>query len=129
MARARVGTWRVVCDVCGFRFLNTEVRKRWDGLIVCDRDFETKHPQLMLRVPKENITPPFIRPEPADVFIEVCTEQGRTSVAGYAVAGCWVAGYVSRATFGGLTPYPGACTMEGRSPFADFAVADCVTTG
>jgi hypothetical protein len=108
MKKGRVGNWSIICDVCGFRFLNTEVKKRWDGLIVCEKDFETKHPQLTIRTPKENVVPPFVRPPPGDVFIEVCTEEGRTSIAGMAVAGCWIAGYISKATFGDFSPilYP-----------------------
>jgi hypothetical protein len=99
MSKYRVGTWSVICDVCGFRFQNTEVKKRWDGLIVCNKDFETKHPQLTIRVPKEDTSVPFVR-EPNDVFIEVCTIEGKTSIPGFAVAGCWTAGYLPRATFG-----------------------------
>lgn len=33
--------WRE-CDVCGFDYLRSELRKRWDGAIVCKKDFETK---------------------------------------------------------------------------------------
>jgi len=99
MSRARVGTWSVVCDVCGFQFLNTEVMRRWDGLIVCEKDYEQKHPSLTTRIRSETSTPTFVRPPQEDVFIEVCTEQGRQSIPGFAIAGCWVTGYVSRATF------------------------------
>lgn len=98
MSKYRVGNWSVVCDVCGFTFLNTEVKKRWDGLIVCDKDFETKHPSLTPVRIKENPTPPFVRPPPEDVFIEFCTERTKQAIAGIGVAGCMVAGYVSRAT-------------------------------
>lgn len=104
MSKYRVGNWKVVCDVCGFTFLNTEVRKRWDGLIVCEQDFERKHPSLTPVRLRESPAPPFVRPEPEDSFIAVCTEEGRTSITGFAVAGCWVAGYVSKAVFGSYRP-------------------------
>ncbi len=64
------GQWRVICDVCGFEFYSGEVRKRWDGLIVCDKDYEVKHPQLYLRVNSRSSVPAFVRPEQPDVFIE-----------------------------------------------------------
>ena len=32
------------CDVCGFRYQNTELRKRWDNLWVCSQDWEPEHP-------------------------------------------------------------------------------------
>ena len=99
MSTARVGTWNVVCDVCGFQFLNTEVMKRWDGMIVCKDDFETKHPSLTTRIRSETSVPTFVRPPGPDIFIEICTIQGRHAIPSYAVAGCMTAGYVSAATF------------------------------
>jgi len=99
MDKAKVGRWSVICDVCGFRFQNTEVKKRWDGLIVCEKDWEVKHPQLSIRIPKEDITPAFVRSPPDDVFLDVCTEYTRQGLAGAGVAGCMTAGYVSKASF------------------------------
>ena len=37
------GTYKRECDVCGFDFLRSELRKRWDGAIVCKEDYEDKH--------------------------------------------------------------------------------------
>ena len=39
-----VGGWNSICDVCGFKYKNIDLRKRWDGLMVCKDDFETRHP-------------------------------------------------------------------------------------
>ncbi len=36
--------WRI-CDCCGFKVRASQTRKRWDGLIVCREDWETRHPQ------------------------------------------------------------------------------------
>lgn len=33
------------CDVCGFQYKMRDLRKRWDGLIVCKWDYEEKHPR------------------------------------------------------------------------------------
>lgn len=66
-----IGKWIVICDVCGFKKLNTEVRKRWDGLIVCQEDFETRHPQEFIRPRPDDQSVPFTRPEPADTFVDV----------------------------------------------------------
>lgn len=38
------GDYFVLCEVCGFKKRRSECRKRWDGAIVCQEDFETKHP-------------------------------------------------------------------------------------
>ena len=65
------GEWKVVCDVCGFWHSSNDVRKRWDGAIVCRKDFETRHPQDFLRVRAETVAPPYVRPEPTDVFTDI----------------------------------------------------------
>jgi hypothetical protein len=65
------GEWKVVCDVCGFQFPSGEVKKRWDNLIVCKKDWEMRHPQDFLRQRPENTTPAFVRSPPADVFVSV----------------------------------------------------------
>ena len=33
------------------------MRTTWDGKRVCEKDFETRHPQELLRVPMDNMTP------------------------------------------------------------------------
>jgi hypothetical protein len=64
--------WRAVCDVCGFEFYNTELKKRWDNLMVCSKDWEPRHPMDLIKVKKEESQNlPWTRPEPADVFISV----------------------------------------------------------
>jgi len=84
------GTWLAACDVCGFRFPSSEIRDRWDGLKVCSKDWEIKHPQLTIRVPPEHVAPPWTRPEPPDVFVPgtECTLWGRSAYADLAEADC-----------------------------------------
>lgn len=65
------GDWWVICDVCGFKKLASQVQKRWDGMIVCSEDWEPRHPQDFLRSVPENTSVPFVRPEPADTFVSV----------------------------------------------------------
>lgn len=65
------GRWNAICDVCGFKFKNTQLKERWDGLMVCQSDWETRHPQEMIRaIPDENKLP-WTRPEGTDTFISV----------------------------------------------------------
>lgn len=82
------GTWKVVCDVCGFWYSSDKVKKRWDGLITCEKDWESKHPQLSIRIPKEQMVPDFVRPEPTDLFRTFCTPWGRSGFADLGEAGC-----------------------------------------
>lgn len=60
-----------VCAVCGFVYKHYDLKKRWDGAMVCEKDFESRHPMDFQRVPRTEKAPDWTRPEPADVEIEV----------------------------------------------------------
>lgn len=51
------------CDVCDRTFKSNELKKRWDGLIVCGDDWETRHPSDFLKVRNDTHKLPFIRDE------------------------------------------------------------------
>jgi hypothetical protein len=57
------------CDVCGFTYRNWETRKRWDGLMVCEEDWEPQHPQDFVRGRKDQQNVPEPRPEPTMQFV------------------------------------------------------------
>lgn len=58
------GVWNAICDVCGEKFKSDELRKRWDGLMVCGPDWEPRHPQDFLRAIKETSNKlPWSRPD------------------------------------------------------------------
>ena len=63
------GDWNGICDVCGRKFKMSQLRPRWDGLMVCAGDWETRHPQEFVRGIKDVQTVPVARPESTDVFI------------------------------------------------------------
>jgi len=48
------GGTRALCDVCGFEKPLRELKKRWDGMMVCTKDYDPKPPQY---------SPPRVRPE------------------------------------------------------------------
>lgn len=62
------GVWNSLCDRCGFQYKSDELRSEWTGLMVCAPCYETRHPQDLLRVPREQISVPWSRPSPPDVF-------------------------------------------------------------
>jgi hypothetical protein len=64
------GDYNATCDVCGFEYKASKLRRRWDGFMVCDKDFETRHPQDLIKSPPAEKTPPWTRPESADSFID-----------------------------------------------------------
>lgn len=91
----KLGSWNTICDRCGFKFKAEELRKDWQGLMVCSEDYELRNPQDFIRVPPEHIVPPWTRPRPEDVFTDVvyiCSIEGSAAVAGQAVAGCALVG-------------------------------------
>jgi len=61
--------YNTICDACGFKFKASDLRKRWDGLMVCSKDYEIRHPMDFQRVPRTEKTPDWVRPESSDVFI------------------------------------------------------------
>ena len=63
------GDWNAICQSCGFKYKASQLRKRWDGLMVCPEDFELRHPQDLIKHPKEDTSVPWSSPEPADVFV------------------------------------------------------------
>ena len=63
------GDWKVLCDACGRSFLSTDLRKRWDGMMVCSRDWETRHPQDFVRAKIDIQASPWTRPQSSDTFI------------------------------------------------------------
>lgn len=65
------GDWNALCDRCGFKFKASMLRKEWTGLRVCSCCYETRHPQDLLKVEPEQISVPWTRPEPAEVFTSV----------------------------------------------------------
>lgn len=65
------GQWNVICDVCGKKIKAGDAKQRWDGFIVCPKDFEQRQPQDFVRARQDKITVPYIRPRPVDVFVIV----------------------------------------------------------
>ena len=64
-----LGDFNCLCDRCGFKVRASQTRMTWDGLRVCLRDWEPRHPQDFKRgkVDQQNVPNP--RPEPDEVFL------------------------------------------------------------
>lgn len=95
MPRARLdwGDWNAICDVCGFRFKASEMKKRWDNLMVCKQDYEHRNPQDLLRVRGDQPSVPWSRPEPTDVFVPVCWIWGTSAYADLGQVDCMKVDY------------------------------------
>jgi hypothetical protein len=91
------GDWYVTCDICGKKMRASKARHRWDGFLVCDADFEHRHPQDFLRVKPDHMKVPFSRPKETPTFVDVtyinigttvCTIQGQVAQADLGTADC-----------------------------------------
>ena len=89
------GDWKATCDVCGSIVKASQLRKRWDGFLVDDRCWETRHPQDFVRGVADVQAPLFTRDEPSDTFIPVCTPNKATAIVEFASPGCCVVEYIS----------------------------------
>jgi hypothetical protein len=63
------GDYNAICDVCGFKFKASELRRRWDGMMVCLLDYEERHPQDLIKIRPDRQAVPWSRPEPTDTFV------------------------------------------------------------
>lgn len=82
------GSWNVVCDVCGFKFKSHMLKQRWDGRMTCSKDYEQRHPMDLLRVPKDDPSVEWSRPEKnmqQVTFIETTANVAITNEAGVAL--------------------------------------------
>lgn len=75
----------VVCDVCGCKYLSSEIRETWDGYLVCNRDWYPKHPQLDIKAIRDSAPVTYHR-NPTDTFATPLT--GR-----YVEVNYWLSGY------------------------------------
>lgn len=89
------GEWNVVCMVCNRKIKSGSALKRWDGLIVCEDDYENRHPMDFLRARQERISVPFTSDTSYDEFCgpsyppyPFCTPQGASGMVGFMMAGC-----------------------------------------
>ena len=64
------GDYNAICDRCGFKYKASELRMTWDGLFVCPKDWEPRHPQDFVRGVPDKQSVAIARPEQADIFVD-----------------------------------------------------------
>jgi len=95
MSYFKHGSYNGICDRCGFEFKMYQLRKDWQGLMVCREDYEPRHPLDFIRTRPERGGVPVSRPEPEDINIEICYLWERSSYADLATADCATADTVT----------------------------------
>jgi hypothetical protein len=85
------GDYNAACSMCGRKRKASKMVKNWQGLYRCPEHDEPRQPQDFARGVKDIMTVPWAQKE-TDLFVTFCSINGRSSVAGWAEAGCMVAG-------------------------------------
>ena len=57
------------CDRCGGKFRQSKTKKTWDGLWVCLKCWEPRHPQDFVKGKTDKQSVPEPRPEQPDKFL------------------------------------------------------------
>lgn len=138
----RPGDWNAVCDICGFRYKASQLKKNWKGEMVCEQDFEYRQPQEFVRVQPEKVSTPWARPE-NDLFLFQCWIWAITAYADLGEADCMQADKNfptypnalalkfpdSGGSGAGIPPFippTYVCTAQGSTSFAGFGTAGCL---
>lgn len=66
-----LGQWNAICDGCGRKFKSGQLRKDWQGFMMCEKDWEPRHPQDFVRAAKPESVPAWTRPEPPPNYVNV----------------------------------------------------------
>ena len=65
------GDWNAICEVCGRKVKASALRQRWDGFMVCSRDWEPRHPQDFVKPKADKISVPWTsNPEDIDITVD-----------------------------------------------------------
>jgi hypothetical protein len=52
-----------ICDECGLKFRLALLRRRYDGFMVCRKDWEPQHPQEKIYPKSDRVSVPNARPD------------------------------------------------------------------
>jgi len=75
------GDHLALCDICGFQFLRSELRRNYRNFLVCKDDYEDRHPQDRPIVGKgEAMRIPGAKPEPDDQFVTMTVAEQREAL-------------------------------------------------
>ncbi len=69
----------VVCQVCGMDIYASDIKKRWDGILVCPEDYETRHPQDFVRARKDRVAADIVAPKSSEVSVAPTLSSGGAS--------------------------------------------------
>ena len=62
------GQWNARCDQCYRKLKAGGLLRQWDGLMVCSRCWDPRHPQELVQPIRDPEPPPWTRPDPPPIF-------------------------------------------------------------
>lgn len=108
------------------KFKASQLRRNWKNEMVCEQDFETRHPQDFLRVRGDHPAVPWTRPEADDQFVNVCWIWGTSAYADLGTADCMTAGYAplpyAELYLMKFPPYPAPQIIQNTSAIPGYAI-------
>lgn len=63
------GDYNAVCFECGGKFKASDLKLHWRGYMVCEKDWEPRHPQDLVGSPPPEKFPSWTQPQPDPVFV------------------------------------------------------------
>jgi hypothetical protein len=81
-------SYNVICDICGFQYKSGELKKRWDGYMVCAADWEPRNILDFYQPTNDSHKLPYIRPDnngidvspQGPLFCTIVRSQGRADI-------------------------------------------------
>lgn len=98
--------YNALCDVCGFKYKASQLKKRWDGLMVCNKDFELRHPMDFYTTRNDAHLLPWTRSNTNGIAVDPSislTNWGLTSNNGIASGSSQYGSFFASYTVDGLT--------------------------
>jgi hypothetical protein len=74
------GDFNAICDRCGMKYKGSELKATWDGLMVCDKDWEPRQPQDFVRGVMDSQNTPYSRTEATDTFVDMAIRPAQENI-------------------------------------------------
>ena len=87
------GDYNAYCDICGRKHKASELKENWKHEKVCNDCWEPRHPQELLRVPKDDPHVPWARPGGELETGPACWIWDQSAYADLGTADCMKADY------------------------------------
>lgn len=79
--------WKFGCHRCGFWYPSTEIKKEWTGALVCQKCYEPRHEQTLIKITGEQTFPDIVSKD-SNTYRQVCTVATSSAYADLGTADC-----------------------------------------